>query len=137
MIISLVLILAALVIAFNFEKFTGQATTNIAQTKLYLSADPEIADQGEIAVNKGQAIYITVDTGSKGSSGTVIIYDVNSAKQRRVLTTELKNCSPNQCKAGVIGTGKISAYYNWNGKYCATVKDIVTRKDVKSCFTVI
>jgi hypothetical protein len=135
-IISLVLILAALVVAFNFERFTGQAVRNIAPTKLYLSANPDIADQGSVTVNKGDPVYITVDAGSKGSSGTVVVYDMNTAKQRRVLTTELKNCSPGQCKSGVIGIGKISAYYNWQGKYCATVKDLATKKDIQSCFTV-
>lgn len=136
MIISLVVILVALVIAFNFEKFTGQATTKMTSTKLYLSTDPEIADQGEVTLNKGDILYITVDPGTKGSYGIVTIYDVNSVRERRIQTVELQNCATKQCKPGVIGTATQNIYYNWEGRYCARVKDLGTKKEVQSCFTV-
>lgn len=134
LIISLILVLVALVIAFNFEKFTGQVT-KAATTKVYLSADPDIADQGQITVNKGDTIYFTVNPGSKGSSGLVTVYDANAAHIRRIQTVELDNCG-DYCKAGVIGTGKVNVYYNWEGKYCAGVKDTATGKEVQNCFNV-
>lgn len=133
-IISLVLILVALLIAFNLEKFTGH-TTRISTTKLYLSADPEVADQGEVAVNKGDELYITVDPGSYGCARTVTIYDVNSINERRVKALELKNCG-SQCNQGIIATGNINVYYNWEGKYCARVKDLGSGEEVQSCFSV-
>ncbi len=124
-------------IAFNFEKFTGQATKKVVGvTKVYLSADPSIADQGEVTLNKGETLYVTVDAGSQGSRGIITLYDMNSAKARRVKTVELTGCGSQQCKPGVIGTAKINIYYNWEGRYCVTVKDLGTNKDVQSCFTV-
>lgn len=130
-------ILVALVIAFNFEKLTGQATKRVIVTKIYLSSDSDIADQGEVSLNKGAPLYLTVDAGSKGSSGTVTVYDMNAVKAKRIQTTELTNCGRTQCKPGVVGIARINMYYNWEGRYCATVKDLATNKEVQSCFTVI
>ncbi len=132
----MVLVLIALVIAFNFEKFTGQAIKKTSVTKLYVSADPNIADQGEITVDRGDEIYFTVDAGSKGSNGLVIVYDMNGARERRIQSLEIVNCGSNLCKAGTIGTVRSNVYYNWEGKYCARVRDVATKKDVQSCFRV-
>ncbi len=132
----MVLVLIALVIAFNFEKFTGQAVKKTSVTKLYVSADPNIADQGEIAVTKGDEIYFTVDSGSKGSAGLVVIYDMNGAREKRIQSLEVSNCGTSLCKAGTIGTVRSNVYYSWKGKYCARIRDIATNKDVQSCFTV-
>jgi len=106
-----------------------------ATTKVYVSADPEIADQGQVTVNKGDNVYFTVDPGSKGCDGMLTIYDMNAARERRVQTVELKNCG-NYCKPGVLGTGKVNVYYNWQGKYCASAKDTATGKEVQNCFNV-
>lgn len=134
--IGLVVILVALVIAFNFEKFTGQATKRTSTTKIYLSSNPEIADEGAVSLDKGDYLYITVDAGSKGSYGIVTLYDTNSARERRIQTVELKNCATKQCKPGVLGTARVNVYYNWEGRYCARVKDLGSNKEVQSCFTV-
>lgn len=132
-IISLVLILVAVMIAFNLEKFTGHAT-KISETKIYLSADPEIADQGDVVVDKGSSLYITADPGSSGCSKAVTIYDVNSIREIRVKTYDL-NCGA-QCNPGIIASGNINVYNNWEGKYCARVKDYASGNEVQSCFTV-
>lgn len=137
MIISLVFVLVALVVAFNFEKFTGQAAKNVQPTKIYISSDPDIVDLGSVTVSPGDDVYVTVDAGSKGSYGTVYIYDVNTARQKRVVSRELTNCGPTMCRSGVIGTAKIDVYSNWKGKYCATVQDLATKKNIQSCFTVM
>lgn len=136
MIVSLVLVLVALVVAFNFEKLTGQATKKVESvTKVYLSTDPDIADQGALVVNKGDTVYLTVDAGARGSSGTVVLYNMNAAKERRVKTMDLVGCG-SSCKVGTLGTAKVGMYYNWEGRYCVRVKDSGTGKDVQNCFTV-
>lgn len=89
-----------------------------------------------MAADKGSYVYITVDAGNKGSSGTVTVYDMNGMRERRVKTLDLSNCGTSQCKSGIIGTAKLNVYYNWQGKYCARVKDMATKNEVQNCFTV-
>ncbi|MEM4266807.1 MAG: hypothetical protein QW404_02010, partial [Candidatus Nanoarchaeia archaeon] len=114
---------------------SGQTGRSFSTTKLYLSADPDIADQGEVAVDKGNKIYITVDPGNEGSSATIYIYDVNAVKEKRVKSVELETCST-ICKHGIIATATITASSNWKGKYCARIKDIGSGQEEQSCFTV-
>lgn len=136
-IVSLVVIVVAGLVFFNFERFTGEATKE-AMTKLYVSADDEEMEQVNPVIGKGEYVYFTEIPGKEGGSGTLYIREMSSGRKWGpiVRTQVFKNCNSNKCNPSQVGTLNFRTYYDWNGKYCGEVKDLATWKVVTTCFTV-
>lgn len=137
LVVTLVIVLVAAVVFFNFERFTGQATKE-SITKLYVSADPEEMSQTNPVVKKGEYVYFTEMPGKEGGSGTMYVRSM--AEDRKwgpiVRTQVFKNCNSNICRTNQVGTLNFKTYYDWEGKYCGEVTDFATWKTVTACFTV-
>lgn len=136
LLLLIVLIIAAVLVAFNLEKFTGGAVkTKI--TSIYVSTDPTIKSETYPSVGAGEKIYITVETGSKGCKRTVGIYK-EDASPLRAATTELQeNCGGTKCRANKVTHTDFRTRSDWEEKYCAAVLDLLTNKEVKACFEII
>ncbi len=138
MIVSLVVLIIAGVVFFNFEKFTGEAVKKEEMTKLYVSASANEMEQVNPVIGNGKYVYFTEIPGKKGGSGTLYIRAMS--KDRKfgpiVRTQVFKNCNSNKCNPNKVGTLNFKTYFDWAGEYCGEVKDLATLKTVKACFTV-
>lgn len=136
-IVSLVVIIVAGLVFFNFERFTGEATKE-AMTKLYVSSDVEVMSETNPVIGKGEYVYFTEMPGKLGGSGTLYIRSMS--KDRKwgpiVRTQVFKNCNSNKCNPSQVGTLNFKTYYDWAGEYCGEVTDFATWKTVTTCFTV-
>ncbi len=138
LVVSLVVLIIAGVVFFNFEKFTGEAVKKTDMTKLYVATAPEVIDQVNPVIGKGKYVYFTEMPGNKGGSGTLYIRSMS--KDRKwgpiVRTQVFKNCNSNKCNPSQVGTLNFKTYFDWAGEYCGEVTDFATWKTVKACFTV-
>ncbi len=137
-IVSLVVLIIAGVVFFNFEKFTGEAVKQTDMTKLYVATAPDVIDQFNPVIAKGKYVYFTEMPGKKGGSGTLYIRSMSKDRKfgQIVRTQVFKNCNSNKCNPSQVGTLNFQPYYEWAGEYCGEVKDLATLKTVKVCFTV-
>lgn len=138
LIVSLVVVVIAVLVGLNFEKFTGEATKKADMTKLYVSADEDEMDQYNPVVGKGEYIYFTEMPGKEGGSGTLYIRSMSSGRKWGpiVRTQVFKNCNSNKCNPSQVGTLNFKTYFDWEGQYCGEVTDLATWKTVTTCFTV-
>lgn len=139
--ISLVVLIIAAVVVFNFEKFTGQATGQGTQvTRMFISENPAIPNQETVVVDKGKAVYFTAIAGSEGSDGTLEIKHIEEGRTREqiVSTVVFDNCNSKRCNFKGMGTpfARINTYYDWEGEYCGVIKDFATEKEIRRCFRV-
>ncbi len=137
LIVSLVVVVIAVLVGLNFEKFTGEATKT-PMTKLYAASAPGVLDQVNPVIGKGKYVYFTEMPGNKGGSGTLYIRAMS--KDRKwgpiVRTQVFKNCNSNKCNPSQVGTLNFKTYFDWAGEYCGEVTDFATWKKVTACFTV-
>jgi len=135
--VGAVLILVIALVAFNLERFTGEAVKAKIPPKVYLSASPQIATQENCVVQAGSKVYITVETGSRGIRRNGYIYDSNGNNQIRVASLEFdQNCGGGYCRQNKISWGEYRTATNWKGKYCVSVVEHSTNQMTSKCFTV-
>ena len=139
---SLVLLALALLVTFNFDRFSGEAvkTRTLGQettTKIYVSADEDVASQDHPLVRAGHRVFFTVDVGSKGSKNALSIYDANSPRALKLATVTLhEGCGGSACRPYRRTSGFYHTLASWRGRYCAGLYDKGLKKEVESCFTV-
>ncbi|MBL7100361.1 MAG: hypothetical protein ISS23_00225 [Nanoarchaeota archaeon] len=135
--VTLVFLLVAVLIFFNFEKFTGQATKT-DMTNLYVSSKEAVMSESNPVVGKGKYIYFSQIPGTEGGSGTLYIREMEKGRKwgKIVRTQEFDNCNSRKCNYGVVGDLKFTTYYDWEGQYCGEIKDLATWEKVTTCFTV-
>jgi len=135
--VTLVFVVIAALVFLNFEMFTGQVT-KAEMTKLYVSSKADVMSQSNPIIGKGKYVYFTQIPGSEGGAGTMYIREMEGDRKwgKVVRTEEFDDCNSRICRPGSVGTVNFKTYYNWEGKYCAEVKDFETWKKVITCFTV-
>lgn len=138
MLLTLVLLVIAAVVFFNFEKFTGKAVNTKDMTKLYVSSKADVMGQTNPVIEKGDYVYFTQVPGIEGGSGTMYIREMEGDRKwgKIVRTEEFDDCNSKVCRPGHTGTVNFKTYYDWEGKYCGEVTDFATWKKVTTCFTV-
>lgn len=138
MVLTLVIVVIAAVVFFNFEKFTGKAVNTEDMTKLYVSSKADVMSETNPVIDQGDYVYFTVMPGAEGSNGQMYIREMEGGRKwgKIVRTEEFDDCNSRLCRPGHTGTVNFKTYYDWEGKYCAEVKDLNTWKKVTTCFTV-
>lgn len=136
-------------IAMNLDKFTGGTVSSAKQSvsKIYVSSDPNVISKDSPTIMNGENIYITVETGSRGSKGKASIYDSTDFSELQRATAKLRyidtntgkvvgNCA-DTCSANKVVFGSYKTGADWrSGKYCVRVVDRLENKEVEACFTV-
>ena len=135
--IATVFILVSFVVAFNFERFTGQATAvktppKVAP-KIYLSSNAYLSEQ-EPVIKAGNRLYVTVETGDLGIKKSGAIYDASRKKIANLAFTQ--NCGGNMCRPKRTTAIRYQVPSGWKGKYCARITEVSTEKITEKCFTV-
>ena len=138
------LVLAVLVIlvvggvAFAFSGFTGAVSKSRDEKRIStvcVSSDPDVACEKDTRVSSGDSIYITVQTGSEGTSNVLGFYDKNAPTYKRRATTTLdEGCGGTSCRNDRITTKSYKIPVDWSGRFCARVFDRATGKQVEDCF---
>ena len=144
-VMALSILLIAVLVGLNFEKFTGQYAFKKAfredQTpvlsKVYVSTDPSIVKMSNPTVDIGKKAYFTVEVGSDGCKRKLAIY--RKAGGARQAQMELdQNCGGNKCRPDRITWADYRIPNHWEGEYCGRVYDYSIGKYVTpgACFTV-
>lgn len=141
MVLSILLI--AVLVGLNFEKFTGKYVSNpfregeTVLSKVYVSTDPSVVKMDNPTVVAGKKVYFTVEVGSEGCRRNMAIY--RKAGGSRVARIELdQNCGGDKCRPDRITWADYRIPTDWEGEYCARVWDFSTQDYLKpgACFTV-
>ena len=137
LVLAVIVVLAIGGIAFAFGGFTGAVakTGDKRISTICVSSDPDMACEDEPRITSGDDIYITVQTGSEGTSNVLGFYDKNSVNFKRRATTFLdEGCGGTSCRANRVTAKKYKTDTDWSGKYCARVFDRAVGKHVEACF---
>lgn len=141
MVLSILLI--AVLVGLNFEKFTGKYVSNpfregeTVLSKIYVSTDPSIVKMDNPTVVAGKKVYFTVEVGSEGCRRSMAIYRKSGGS--RVARIELdQNCGGDKCRPDRITWADYRIPENWEGEYCGRVWDFATQDYLTpgACFTV-
>lgn len=145
--IAFTIILVLGVVFFNFEKFTGQATRPIEESKVYVSSSEYIKSEPNLMLKAGETVYVTVDVGSEGIYRNLRIADNNrggaitGGPEVELNSDSIQGCGGNRCSAPRPGetklvTGSYKTWNSWEGEYCAMVYDLAVEDHIGTCFTV-
>lgn len=144
-IMALAILLIAVLVGLNFEKFTGKYAFKKAfredqepvLSKVYVSNDPSIVKMDNPTVKTGKKVYFTVEVGSDGCRRKLSIYRATGGA--RVAQVELdQNCGGNTCRPDRITWAEYRIPNDWEGQYCGRVWDYATKDFVLpgGCFTI-
>lgn len=139
----LIIAVVLLVGIFILDKtgVTGKTVVDRPETisKIYVSDDETILNKENLQVTENAMIYFTSETGSKGTDSTLNIYkEIRDGRFVREETMNIEGeCGDQVCRPGKIGKRELRVPTFWEGKYCAGLQDLETRKDILVCFTVI
>ncbi len=145
-VMALSILLIAVLVGLNFEKFTGQYAFKKAfredqesvLAKVYVSTDPSVVKMDNPEVIGGKKVYFTVEVGSDGTKRTLSIF--RAAGGPRVAQIELdQNCGGNKCRPDRITWADYRVPNDWSGEYCGRVFDYAINDYVLpgGCFTAI
>ena len=142
MVLSILLI--AVLVGLNFEKFTGQYAFKKAfrqgepvLSQVYASTDPSIVKMDNPTIGPGKKIYFTVEVGSDGCRRKLAIYrEAGGARQAQMELDQ--NCGGNKCRPDRITWADYRIPNDWEGEYCGRIYDYAIKQYVKpgACFTV-
>jgi hypothetical protein len=135
--IATVFILVGFVVAFNFERFTGQATTvkippKVAP-KIYLSSNQYLSEQDTL-IKSGNRLFVTVETGDLGIKKVGAIYDASGRRVANLVFSQ--NCGGNVCRPKRTTAIRYQVPSGWKGGYCTRITEVSTEKITEKCFTV-
>lgn len=144
-IMALSILLIAVLVGLNFEKFTGEYAFKKAfredqesvLSKVYVSTDPSVVKMDNPTVQTGKKVYFTVEVGSDGCERKMAIYRATGGP--RVAQIELdQNCGGNKCRPDRITWADYRIPNDWSGEYCGRVYDYATKAYIEpgACFTV-
>jgi len=137
------ILLVAVLVGLNFEKFTGKYVSNpfregeAVLSKIYVSTDPSVVKMDNPTVTAGKKVYFTVEIGSEGCSRNMAIYRKSGGA--RVARIELdQNCGGDKCRPNRITWADYRIPADWKGEYCGRVYDYSTQSYLTpgACFTV-
>lgn len=135
LVVSIIILVFAILIIIGLS-YTGQIIkTKEKVTKLDISSKKTIVKEENLVLKPGDMLYVTVETGYKGSNNRVYLYKISDVKKRRATNIVLRKC-PNICLSGKVSDGEFRIPLDWSGKYCAAIIDLGTNKEVESCFNV-
>ncbi|MBU4502671.1 MAG: hypothetical protein KKA79_08795 [Nanoarchaeota archaeon] len=142
---ALSILLVAVLVGLNFEKFTGQlilknegrSAYEAIPSQVYASNDPSIVKMNNPIVENGKKVYFTVEVGSEGTQRKLSIY--REAGGARVGQIELdQNCGGNKCRPDRVTWADYRIPESWEGEYCGRVWDYNIKQFTMpgGCFTV-
>ncbi len=133
-IITGILIIVVAVVAFNFNNWTGKATTTVKDSLLPAESKIIITPA---SVTAGEEITITIKPARDPKTcleSTIEFYKLkdDGSLGLRTATKDISNTlgTRRNCDTVVITTYKTGS--NWEGSYAATVEDRATKEKVKS-----
>lgn len=144
-IMALSILLIAVLIGLNFEKFTGKYVLNkafredqeVVLSKVYVSTDPSIVKMDNPTVGIGKKVYFTVEIGSEGCRRKLAIYRAEGGARQAQVELD-QNCGGDKCRADRITWADYRIPNHWEGEYCGRVWDWEIQDYVKpgACFIV-
>jgi len=144
-IMALSILLIAVLVGLNFEKFTGKYAFKKAfredqepvLSKVYVSNDPSVVKMDNPTVKIGKKVYFTVEVGSEGCKRKLAIYRKAGGARQAQLELD-QNCGGNKCRPDRITWADYRIPNHWEGDYCGRVWDWETQDYIKpgACFTV-
>ncbi|MFH1210840.1 MAG: hypothetical protein V1645_02895 [archaeon] len=135
-VIASVFFIVTMVVAFNFERFTGQAITSSIPPKIYLSASPTVTNQENCTITAGNRLFVTVETGDKGIKRNGLIYDGKRTSRKLANLMFDPNCGGNVCRPKKVTWIRYAIPNGWKGPYCVRVVESSTNKITEKCFEV-
>ncbi|MBL7147227.1 MAG: hypothetical protein ISS82_00180 [Nanoarchaeota archaeon] len=144
-IVALSILLIAVLVGLNFEKFTGKYTwkteareaEEVVLSKVYVSNDPSVVKMDNPTVKIGKKVYFTVEVGSEGCRRKISIYEKNGGARQAQIELD-QNCGGNKCRPDRITWADYRIPNHWEGEYCGRVWDYSTGQYLTpgGCFTV-
>tara|TARA_Y100000310_G_C20703085_1_gene831920 strand:+ start:83 stop:526 length:444 start_codon:yes stop_codon:yes gene_type:complete len=137
LVLSVLVIVTIGVVSFSFGDVTGRVARNYDKvlSEIYVSDDPDIVDGGYPVIGKGGMVWVTIDTGSAGTSNQLGFYEHNGVAYKRRGDTLLDdNCGGASCRPGRTTVKRYQLHPSWEGEYCAGVLDKEFDEKIYACF---
>ncbi|MDP6641893.1 MAG: hypothetical protein QGF74_00735 [Candidatus Nanoarchaeia archaeon] len=138
LILAVLIVLVVGGVAFAFNGVTGAVARSGIEERMAticVSSDVDIACEDDPRISVGNHVYVTVDTGSEGTSNVAGFYDKNGVTYKRRATTFLdEGCGGTSCRPNRITSKNYNIPVSWSGRFCARVFDRATGKQVEDCF---